>query len=302
MKDTSKKQRGLGRGLSALFGEEEVAEALNAEAGLAGSRAIAIDLLHPNADQPRRHYDEEALQALSQSITRQGVLQPLVVRPHPEKTGQYEIVAGERRWRAAQLAKLAELPALVRDLDDRTTLEIALVENVQREDLTPLEEAEAYRRLVEDFGHGHKEIAKAVGKSRSHIANSLRLLSLPAPIKQLLTEGKLTAGHARALLTADDDLDLAKAAVAEGWSVRELERRVQQAGANGKAAPSAARPSRGSDKDADTRALEEELALVLGLKVDLAHQGAGGQLTLHYQSLEQLDDVISRLRREGTAF
>ncbi|GAB5468776.1 MAG: ParB/RepB/Spo0J family partition protein [Rhodospirillales bacterium] len=301
MKETNKKARGLGRGLSALFGEEDLA-ALAGEGGpSAASRPIAIDLLHPNLEQPRRHYDEAALQALAQSITRQGVLQPLVVRPHPKKEGHFEIVAGERRWRAAQQAKLAELPALVRELDDRTTLEIALVENVQREDLTPLEEAEAYRRLMEDFGHGQAEIGQAVGKSRSHIANSLRLLSLPDPIKALVTDGKLTAGHARALLTADNPLALAEAAVAEGWSVREMERRAQQSGSP-RPVPGRSRATRQVEKDADTRALEEELALVLGLKVALMHHGSGGHLTLHYENLEQLDDVISRLRREGTAF
>jgi len=298
MKDTKPKPRGLGRGLSALFGEEgeaALAAAESAETGTAGgSRSVPIDLLHPNQAQPRRHYDEAALAALAQSIEQQGVLQPLVVRPHPGRSGHFEIVAGERRWRAAQRAKLDELPVLVRELDDRTTLEVALVENVQREDLTPLEEAEAYRRLMEDFGHGQAEIGQAVGKSRSHIANTLRLLGLPNPVKRMLEDGRLTAGHGRALLTARDPVGLAEAAVSGGWSVRETERQAQGPATFGgrRNRPAAPPPA----PDADTEALQRELSLILGLRVVIDHKGEGGQLVLHYRDVDQLDDLIGKLR------
>ncbi len=294
----SSKKQGLGRGLSALFGEEAIAglsaKQSGAEIQSTGGKAIAIDLLHPNLTQPRRHYDEDALKALAQSIAQQGVLQPLVVRPHPQQVGHYEIVAGERRWRAAQRAKLAALPAVIRELDDRATLEIALVENVQREDLTPLEEAEAYRRLIEDFSYGHTDLGKAVGKSRSHIANTLRLLGLPDQIKQAVEQGRLSAGHGRALLTSENPIALAEAAMSEGWSVRETERRAQMPGSSGTPRPRGA--SRSAPKDADTLALEQDLSLTLGLKVRLDHRGSGGQLSLQYATLDQLDDLIARLR------
>ncbi len=299
----SMKKKGLGRGLSALF-EEETKAPVGApaatpgeEASSGGAKSLPIELLHPNRSQPRRHYDEEALDALAQSITQQGVLQPLVVRPHPSQTGQYEIVAGERRWRAAQRAKLDSLPVLIRELDDRTTLEIALVENVQREDLSPLEEAEAYNRLIDEFGYSHADLGKAVGKSRSHIANTLRLLGLPDPIKRAVEQGRLSAGHGRALLTAENPIALAEAAMSEGWSVRETERRAQTPGTSPTPRPRG--PSGAAPKDADTLALERDLSYALGLKVVLDHKGAGGHLSLHYTDLDQLDDLIARLRGPG---
>lgn len=295
----STKKQGLGRGLSALFGEEVAAAAAmpegEARAESGPKTSLPIELLHPNQTQPRRHFDEESLEALAQSIVQQGVLQPLVVRPHPSQPGHYEIVAGERRWRAAQRAKLDSLPVLIRELDDRTTLEIALVENVQREDLTPLEEAEAYSRLIEDFSYSHVDLGKAVGKSRSHIANTLRLLALPDPIKRAVEQGRLSAGHGRALLTAENPVALAEAAMSEGWSVRETERRAQSPGSRPTPRPRAA--SRVEPKDADTLALERDLSYALGLKVVLDHKGPGGQLSLHYANLDQLDDLIARLRR-----
>lgn len=295
---TSNKKQGLGRGLSALFGEEEASGSQEGgQPSNSGGRTLPIELLQPNHTQPRRHYDEEALEALAQSIVQQGVLQPLVVRPHPSQAGQYEIVAGERRWRAAQRAKLDALPVIIRDLDDRATLEIALVENVQREDLTPLEEAEAYRRLIEEFGHSQGDLGKAVGKSRSHIANTLRLLALPEPIKRALEQGRLSAGHGRALLTAENPVALAEAAMSEGWSVRETERRAQAPDSNPTARPRG--PSKPSAKDADTLALERDLSYALGLKVVLEHRGQGGHLSLHYANLDQLDDLIARLRGPG---
>lgn len=300
-----KKARALGRGLAALFGEtpaEPAAAAAPAAAPAApggGPRQIPIEHLHPNLDQPRRHFEEAALEALAASLREQGVLQPLMVRPHPEKQGEYQIVAGERRWRAAQRAQLAALPVVVRTLDDRETLEIAIVENVQREDLSPLEEAEAYQRLTSDFGYSQEQIAKAVGKSRSHIANTQRLLALPFTVKEMIAEGRLSAGHGRALLAAPDPVPLAKEAAKAGWSVREMERRAQQA-----ARPSAgrgagrpgARPSDGG-KDADTLALENDLTLAVGMKVEIEHQGGSGRVRLHYNTLEQLDDIIMRLRQ-----
>ncbi len=294
---TSSKKQGLGRGLSALFGEEDASAGQESEVAGSGTKSLPIDLLQPNHTQPRRHYDEEALEALAQSIAQQGVLQPLVVRPHPSTAGQYEIVAGERRWRAAQRAKLDALPVIVRDLDDRTTLEIALVENVQREDLTPLEEAEAYRRLIEEFGHSQGDLGKAVGKSRSHIANTLRLLALPEPIKRALEQGRLSAGHGRALLTAENPVALAETAMSEGWSVRETERRAQAANSSPTPRPRSA--SKPADKDADTLALERDLSYALGLNVVLEHRGEAGRLLLHYTNLDQLDDLIARLRGPG---
>lgn len=291
------KARGLGRGLAALFGEEPALPPAGAPAatggGGGGPRQVPIEHLHPNLQQPRRHYDEPALEALAASIREQGVLQPLVVRPHPEKGGEFQIVAGERRWRAAQRAQLAELPVVVRELDDRQTLELAIVENVQREDLTPLEEAEAYQRLTGEFGYSQEQIAKAVGKSRSHIANMQRLLALPHPVKQMITEGQLSAGHGRALLMAPNPAQLAREAVSGGWSVREMERRAQQAA---KKAPGRPKLRKVSGKDADTQALERDLTLAVGVKVTIDHQGGGGVVGLHYRTLEQLDDLILRLR------
>lgn len=308
---SARKTRGLGKGLAALFGEAAqqgqgaaapggAAEAVAGEAapaaveGLPGARPVPIERIHPNLEQPRRHYDEEALQALADSIAEQGVLQPLVVRPHPEKPGEYQIVAGERRWRAAQRASVDLLPVVVRRLDDRQMLELAIVENVQREDLTPLEEAEAYQRLTREFGYSQEKIAKAVGKSRSHIANMQRLLALPPPVKELITGGQLSAGHGRALLAAPQPAQLAREAVSGGWSVRELERRAQKASQRPAGKP---RPRRSAGKDADTLHLERDLTLSLGLKVAIEHHGGPGVLHLHYGSLEQLDDLIARLRR-----
>jgi len=313
MNDATKRRRSLGRGLAALLGEQQAAAgpaagaptpataALVEEAAPtaaatapAGGRPVPIEKIHPNLAQPRQHYDEAALEALAQSIAEQGVLQPLIVRPHPEQQGEYQIVAGERRWRAAQRARLAELPVIVRQLDDRQMLELAIVENVQREDLTALEEAEAYHRLGSEFGYSQEAIAKAVGKSRSHIANMQRLLALPAPVKAMLTEGQLSAGHGRALLAAPQPAQLAREAIAGGWSVRELERRAQQAA---KRPPGKARARRAAGKDADTLKLEHDMTLALGLKVAIHHHGGAGVLELRYASLEQLDDLVARLRR-----
>jgi ParB family chromosome partitioning protein len=279
------RRRGLGRGLSALLGEEDAADE-------AAPRTIRIDLLRPGRYQPRHVFDTEGLEALAQSIREKGVLQPLLVRRHPGLADAYEIVAGERRWRAAQLAQLHEVPVVLREIDDREALEIALVENLQRQDLSALEEAQAYQRLLDEFAHTQEAVAQAVGKSRSHVANTIRLLELPSTVKQMLDEGQLTAGHARALLGARDPVELAHEIVRRGLNVRQAERLAKRA----KAKPSAKAPR---EKDADTRAVEHELTLALGttVKIDLARDGHPGTLSITYQTLDQLNELILRLKR-----
>ena len=307
----AKARKGLGRGLSALLADTapdedivEAVEAPRADAPTSSSRkgvdTVPIEFLVANPDQPRRTFDDAAIEELAQSIKVQGLLQPILVRPLGDGA-QYQIVAGERRWRAAQRAGLHEAPVVIRELDDRQTAEIALVENVQRTDLNPLEEASAYQRLVEDFGHAQEEIAKAVGKSRSHVANLMRLLKLPKPVRDMVDEGALSMGHARAILTADDPEALAKRVVARGLSVRETERLAKEtdapASAPKQSSPTAApaKSSASGMKDADTRALENDLAAALGLEVDLNHSKSGGVLTINYRTLDQLDDVCRRL-------
>lgn len=287
MSDDGKK-RGLGRGLSALFGDESTPTE-----PARGVRTVPIEHLHPGKYQPRRRFDDEALKSLVESVQKQGILQPLLVRPHAVRANEFEILAGERRWRAAQLAALRDVPVLVREIADREALEIALVENVQREDLTPLEEAAAYQRLMDEFGHTQDALAQAIGKSRSHIANTLRLLGLPAEVRQMLEDGRLTAGHARALLTADDPVALAHAIVKSGLSVRQTEALAK--GAPDAATRKARTPAR---RDADIVALERELATSLGLKVSIAFDGKAGTLTFAYKTLDQLDEVLRRLRQE----
>ena len=286
-------KRGLGRGLSALLGES--ASAPKAIPGRA-QRHLPTGQLEPSPLQPRRNFDGAELESLAESIRSNGILQPILVRPHPARPGMYEIVAGERRWRAAQIAKLHEVPVLERQLSDREVLELAIVENVQRNDLSALEEAQGYRRLIDDFGRSQEELAQQVGKSRVHIANTLRLLKLPAAVQDLLQQGKLTAGHGRALLAATDPETLAERVVALGLSVRQTEALAARP------AKSARRPA--PAKDADTRVLEHDLSRVLGLKVEIDHgkgeEGkAGGRVTIRYRSLEQLDEVIRRLNRDG---
>jgi len=291
------KRRGLGRGLSALLGDDEGGSTESAP------RAIRIDLLHPGRYQPRHQFDPAAIETLAQSIREKGVLQPLLVRQHPTLAGEYEIIAGERRWRAAQVVQLHEVPIVVREIDDREALEIALVENLQRQDLSALEEAEAYQRLMDEFRHTQEAVAQAVGKSRSHVANTLRLLELPLTVKRLLGEGKLTAGHARAILGTADPIELANEVVRRGLNVRQAERLAKR----GKTRPSNRQPPRApgasegaASKDADTRALERELSMVLGLIVSIDPTGTGGTITIRYQTLEQLDDVLRRLSQPPT--
>ncbi len=283
------RRRPLGRGLAALFGEIEAGEVLEP----AAQRRVPIELIRPGGLQPRRRFAETELDALAQSIREKGVLQPLLVRPidaaGQAENGAFELVAGERRWRAAQRVGLHEVPVIVRALGDSEALEIALVENLQREDLSPLEEAEAYRRLLAEFGRTQASLAEAVGKSRSHVANTVRLLSLPVPVRQLLDAGELSAGHARALLAAADPAVLAEEVVRRGLNVRATERLVQRRARSPQTPPRQTR-------DADTLALERGLGAHLGLRVSLELKARGGTLTLHYASLDQLDRILQLLR------
>jgi ParB family chromosome partitioning protein len=277
-------RRQLGRGLAALFGEADGV----ASAEPASQRRVPIELIRPGVFQPRRRFAEAELEALAQSIREKGILQPLLVRPLAGEEAEFELVAGERRWRAAQRLGLHEVPVIVRPIADSEALEIALVENLQRENLSPLEEAEAYSRLMEEFGRSQASLAEAVGKSRSHVANTVRLLSLPAPVRRQLDEGELSAGHARALLAALDPVALAEEVMRRGLNVRATERLVQR---RAKTPPAKHYP-----RDPDTAALERELATVLGLRVTLDTKKRGGTLTLHYASLDQLDRVLRLLR------
>jgi len=285
----SGRRRGLAKGLSALLGD--AADEVFAGAGEAAPRAVPIEFLRPSRLQPRRRFDEAEIKALAESIRGKGVLQPLVVRRDPEVAGAYEIVSGERRWRAAQLVQLHEIPVVVRELDDKEALEVALIENIQRENLSPLEEAEGFQRLIDEFGHSQEALARVVGKSRSHVANMLRLLGLPASIKAMLDDGALSAGHARALLGAPDPEPLAQEVARRGLSVRETERLVRA-----RAAPARKRRKPAAETgDADIRALERRLADRLGLAVRLHHRGPGGRLEIAYTSPDQLDDLVRRL-------
>ncbi len=286
----AEQRRGLGRGLSALLGEAE--DIAHAGEPADGVRVIPIELVHSNPDQPRQFFREDDLATLAESIRDKGVLQPILVRPSPRTTGEYEIVAGERRWRAAQLAGLRVIPALVRTLDDERALEISIVENVQREDLNAMEEAQAYRALMQRFGHTQDQAAKSVGKSRSHVANTIRLLQLPESVQQHVIHGRLSAGHARALLSAEHPERVAELVVEQQLSVRDAEAMVR-----GKAVgPKKASGPRKS-KDADTASLEVDLEDALGMSVDVADRGGAGEVRIRYASLEQLDELCRRLMR-----
>ena len=284
--------RGLGRGLSALM--DDASDGDPPGGAGEGVREIPIELIHRNPDQPRRHFAEAEIDELAASIRDKGVLQPILVRPSPVKVGEFEIVAGERRWRAAQKAGLTALPTLVRALNDDRAYEIAIVENVQREDLNPLEEAHGYQSLIGRFGYTQDKVATVVGKSRSHVANMLRLTGLPEGVRDHVIMGRLSAGHARALLTAKDPERLAELAVAKGLSVREVE---AMARASGEAAPRKASGPRRA-KDTDTAALEVDLEDVLGMKVSIADHGGAGELKIRYATLEQLDELCRRLTRQ----
>lgn len=291
----------LGRGLSALFGE--ATEDYSALDKVRQSKQVPIEFVHPGKYQPRRKFDEEAIQGLVESVRDKGILQPLLVRRDPDTTNSYELIAGERRWRAAQIAGLHEVPVVIRDLSDREALEIALVENIQRQDLTPLEEAEGYRRLMEEFEHTQEDLARAVGKSRSHVANLMRLLALPDPVKTMVQDGALTAGHARALLTSVDPLSVAREVVKRGLNVRQTEELMRGDQPKGRKATVGSGGVNGSGaaptlKDANLLHLEEEISARIGLKVAIDPQGQRGTITIHYQTLDQLDDVLHRLGGE----
>ena len=286
-------KRGLGRGLSALLGEVEETPV---DAGAAGGlRDIPIELIHRNEKQPRWVFSEDEIEELAASIREKGVLQPILVRPAPDMDGHFEIVAGERRWRASQKAGLHVLPALVRELGDAQVLEIGVIENVQRSALNPIEEASAYQQLVEIHGRSAAEVADAVGKSRSHVANLVRLLALPDSVRQYLMGGQITAGHARALLGAEDPLALADLVIAKGLSVRDTESLVRKAAGGGAVTPKSASPK--PPKDTDTQALEVDLSEALGLTVEVMDRGGVGELRVKYATLEQLDEVCRRLTR-----
>jgi ParB family chromosome partitioning protein len=284
----------LGRGLAALIGD--VADEDTAIDTVRGRRQVPIEFLRANPRNPRKQYPEEELEELAASIREKGILQPILVRAVPGVPDSYEIVAGERRWRAAQRAGLHEVPILPMQLDDREALEIAIVENVQRTDLNPLEEAAGYESLTHQFNYGPADLARVVGKSRSHVANTIRLLKLPKSVQAYVLEGKLSAGHARALLGHDDPEAIAKAIIEKGLSVREVEALVQDsAAAHGR--PARQRPRRA--KDADTAALEKRLSDALGLVVQINHRGGRGELRIRYKTLDQLDMISRRLGARG---
>jgi ParB family chromosome partitioning protein len=297
---SDKKTSGLGRGLAALIDEAVrpaptgPSPASGQEASQRGVREVEIARIRPNPAQPRMQFDEEAIAELADSIAERGVLQPVLLRPDGEN---FQLVAGERRWRAAQRARLHVIPAIVREIDDSASAEIALIENVQRQDLNAIEEAEGYRTLVNRFGHTQDEVAKLVHKSRSHVANLLRLLDLPAPVKQSLLQGDISMGHARAVLTAPDPEQLAREIAEKGLSGRQAEALAKRR-KPGLAEPRDAGRRTPPAADADLAALERQLGDMLGLKVKVANDGNRGTVTLHYSSLDQLDMICQRLSGE----
>ncbi len=276
----------LGRGLAALLGDSAMPQTTSA----AGVQHLAVDMLEPSPYQPRQDMDENALQELASSIAQRGILQPLLVRPTPNRPGHYQIIAGERRWRAAQRVSLHEVPVLVRALTDSDAMAAGLVENLQREDLNAIEEAEGYKRLLEEFSLSQDKLGEAVGKSRAHIGNVIRLLKLPEPVRAMLRQGALTAGHARALLTHPDPLKAARDVVKRDLSVRQTEALAAQATRPGK--PASASAPRG---DADIEALAHNLSERLGLKVQIKFNGKSGAVTLNYANLDQLDSLLALL-------
>jgi ParB family transcriptional regulator, chromosome partitioning protein len=307
------RKMGLGRGLDALLGEaireKPTVPATSdtdttvltsnsmARAVAAGIATINVADIHPNPGQPRRYFAEEALNELALSLSRHGVIQPIVVRPHNKA---YQIVAGERRWRAAQKAQIHTIPAIVRNFDDAETLEIALIENIQRQDLNPIEEAEAYKKLSDEFGHSQAALAEIVEKSRSHVANMMRLLDLPLPLRDLVIEGRLQMGHARALLGSDRAVELAAVVVKKGLSVRATEALVRKNKPGHVKAAGALASLKSDSIDADIRAVENHLGDLLGLKVSIKQQGSSGAgaVTFQYGSLDQLDMLCQRLTGE----
>ncbi len=295
MAESKGKQKRLGKGLSALIGEVDgVGYGDDVEAGTSPKNNIYIKDIRPNPAQPRRTFSEEELEELAASIRQRGVLQPILVRPDPDAAGRYQIIAGERRYRAAQKAGLKEIPAVVREADELELLEVGIIENVQRTDLNPIEEAEAYGALMKRFGRTQESLAESVGKSRVHIANTVRLLNLPETAREHLRQGRLTAGHARAALAADDPGPILDMAVRKGLTVREVEAMAKRM-KDGGSLDTIARKVEAHDKDVDTEALEADLARVLGLTVDIRHGAKGGELRVKYRDLEQLDELCRLL-------
>ncbi len=306
--NNQQKKSNLGRGLAALLGDEE--EGYADLDRIRSFKEVPIEHLHPSRIQPRQNFDEQALVDLANSIRERGLIQPILVRRHPDISAEYEIVAGERRWRAAQRAQLHEVAIILRDLDDGEALELALVENVQRQDLNAVEEAEGYKRLIDEYGHSQEELGKIIGKSRPHIANTLRLLNLTAPLKALVQRGALSAGHGRALLAAENPDELAQQIIKKGLSVREAERLAAKSKPKGVDPASDGAPDlaarrksvgKAQEKDPDTQALERDLSGLLGLRVTIEIKGEGGDLTIHYKTLEQLDDVLHRLNKGSSS-
>ncbi|MEZ5836682.1 MAG: ParB/RepB/Spo0J family partition protein [Geminicoccaceae bacterium] len=286
------RKRGLGMGLSALLGADTHSSSTGG--GDSHLQTVPIEFLRASPLQPRRHFDEDELNALAESIRAKGVLQPLVVRPVDGAIPGYEIIAGERRWRASQIAGLHDLPAIVRSLSDREVLEIALIENLQREDLSAIEEAVAFQKLIDDYGHTQEELGTALGKSRSHVTNTLRLLKLPAEVREMVDDGRLSAGHARALIMSEDPLALAQIIIDKKLSVRETEELARRG--TGQVTDRAKRDPVLADPN--VAAAEQLLASRLGLKVDIRAKKRGGTLVIHYRTGEQLDQVMTRLTRE----
>ncbi len=295
MSEKKIKKRGLGRGLSALM--SDVTQEITPHVDQALRRAdffVPVEQVQPNPDQPRRAFDDAALQELATSIAEKGVIQPLIVREHPTRTGIYEIVAGERRWRASQIAQLHDIPVIVRQYTDTEVLEVAIIENIQRADLNPIDEGAGYRQLMQKFGHTQEQLSSVLGKSRSHIANVIRLLSLPDGVRAYLVDGKLTAGHARTLIGHDDAQRLADHIVKTGMSVRDAEKLAKQGLTKAKTTKMI---NSVTGKDADTVQIEGELSAALGMKVSIDHASGteGGRLSVSYRNLDQLDDLLRAL-------
>jgi ParB family chromosome partitioning protein len=278
--------------------EPTEAESAAPDAPRRADMTVPIESVRPNPDQPRRAFTQEALEELSASIAEKGIIQPLIVRPDPSSEGQFQIVAGERRWRAAQMAQLHEVPVIVREFDDTEVLEVAIIENIQRADLNPVEEAMGYRQLMDRFNHTQERLATAMGKSRSHIANLMRLLTLPEEVQGYLRDGQLSAGHARALVGSEDAVSIAREVINKGLSVRDVEKRMRKP-----ATPTggATRQRPADDKDADTKALESDLSAAIGLPVSIDHDADSGtgKISIKYADLGQLDDIIQILNSDG---
>jgi len=295
MRQSKSRVNQLGRGLSALLGE--AAPEVSAGSPSSGKNTaeggfslLPIEFLSPSPLQPRRVFAQEEIDSLAKSMKERGILQPILVRTKSDNENQYEIIAGERRWRAAQMAQIHEVPVIIRGLTDEEVLEVALIENIQRADLNALEEGLGYRRLIDRFNHTQDSLSKVIGKSRSHIANTLRLLSLPETVKELLNDGKISAGHARALIGVQDPEAIADEIVKRALNVRQVERLIKAS----KGLPYS-KPHKTQKKDPDTRSLEQTLAGLLGLAVEIDFNGSGGKLVVKYKNLDQLDDIIRRL-------